>query len=153
MEIKIDRLTSDSISELINQHQQEMAIHSPQESRHVLGLKSLKKPGITFWSAWENKKLVGCVALKQLNSNQGEIKSMRATPQSRGKGVGKKLMEHIISVSKQRSYQALYLETGSMQAFEPAIKLYEKYGFSFCQPFADYKLDPNSVFMVLKLRN
>ncbi len=152
MEFKIDTLKSEGICRLIKQHLSEMAIHSPQESRHVLGLEALKKPDITFWSAWDQQNLLGCVALKHLNSTQGEIKSMRATPESRGKGVGKKLIEHIISISRQRNYEKVYLETGSMMAFEPARNLYKKYGFKFCQPFADYTLDPNSIFMVLDLK-
>jgi putative acetyltransferase len=54
-------------------------------------------------------------------------------------------------VAKARGYQRVSLETGSMPFFEPARKLYRSHGFEECPPFADYKLDPNSVFLTKTL--
>ncbi|WP_397536513.1 GNAT family N-acetyltransferase [Rummeliibacillus pycnus] len=151
MKIKVDDLSSVEVAELIGGHLQNMALHSPLESIHALGLEELKKPEITFWSAWEQDELVGCGALKELDSSHGEIKSMKTSPLHLRKGVAKKILQHIIEEAKMRSYERLSLETGSMATFDPARHLYEKFEFQYCKPFADYKEDPNSVFMTKEL--
>ncbi|WP_108672098.1 GNAT family N-acetyltransferase [Peribacillus acanthi] len=151
MEIKIDNLTGEKVLQLIGEHLQGMAQNSPPESIHALNLEGLKKPDITFWSAWENEELLGCGALKELNEQHGEVKSMRTSSSHQRKGVARKMLQHIIKESKRRGYTSLSLETGSMEAFEPARKLYESFGFHYCPPFSDYKEDLNSVFMTLDL--
>ena len=151
MEIKLDDLTGTEIAELINGHLTSMATHSPPESIHALNLKELNKPGITFWSVWVGNELVGCGALKELDMNHGEIKSMKTSPNYLRRGVARRMLEHIIHVAKERNYKKLSLETRSMDAFKPAQKLYESFGFGYCEPFADYKEDPNSVFMTKEL--
>ena len=94
---------------------------------------------------------MACGALKELDREQGEVKSMR-TPQSlRRRGAGRAVLVHIIEEGRRRGYKRLSLETGSMEAFRPAWTLYESLGFRYCGPFADYKLDPHSVFMALEL--
>lgn len=147
MDIKRDDLTGTEVAALIGEHLQSMAIHSPPESIHALNLEALKKPEITFWSAWEQDELVGCGALKELDGQHGEIKSMRTSSAHLRRGVAKRMLEHIIEEAKRRGYQRLSLETGSMDAFEPARKLYASFGFQYCKPFSDYIEDPNSVFM------
>ncbi len=128
-----------------------MRLYSPPESKHALDLEALRKPEITFWSAWEGNELVGCGALQQLDSRHGEIKSMRTSSTHLRKGVAKRVLQHIIEEAKGRGYRRLNLETGSMDAFEPARKLYESFGFQYCKPFSDYSEDPNSVFMTKEL--
>jgi putative acetyltransferase len=151
MDIKIDDLTGTEIAELVDEHLQSMALHSPPESRHALNLDGLLKPEITFWSAWERGKLVGCGALKELDGHHGEIKSMRTSSSHLRKGVAKRLLQHLIEEAKQRGYLRLSLETGSMNAFEPAKRLYASFGFQYCRKFSDYIEDPNSVFMTKEL--
>lgn len=151
MKIIIDDLTGPEVAELLEEHLQNMAMHSPPESRHALNLDGLRKPEITFWSAWENEELVGCGALKQLDEQHGEIKSMRTSSSHLRKGVAKSMLLHILEEAKKRNYRRLSLETGSMAAFEPARKLYSSFGFQECKPFSDYIKDPNSVFMTLEL--
>lgn len=151
MEIKVDDLTGSKVIALISQHLQGMSENSPPESIHALNLDGLKKPEITFWSAWEQGELLGCGALKELDDTHGEIKSMRTSSSHLRKGVARKILEHIIQVSKERGYQRLSLETGSMKSFEPAKKLYESVGFHYCKPFSDYVEDPYSVFMTKEL--
>jgi putative acetyltransferase len=128
-----------------------MALLSPPESTHALNLDRLKKPEITFWSAWEQAELVGCGALKELDGQHGEIKSMRTSSSHLRKGVAKRILKHIIEEAMRRGYQRLSLETGSMDAFEPARRLYASFGFQYCKPFSDYIEDPNSVFMTKEL--
>ena len=124
---------------------------SPPESVHALPLERLQKPEITFWTAWQNGELLGCGALKELDSQHGEIKSMRTSAGHLRKGVAQTLLHYILSEAKRRGYRRLSLETGSMKAFEPARELYGRAGFTYCAPFADYVEDPNSVFMTKEL--
>jgi putative acetyltransferase len=151
MNIQLDELTGPEIHQLLQQHLQGMALHSPPESIHALDLDALRQPGITFWTAWENDELLGCGALKELDARHAEIKSMRTATAHLRKGVAKAMLTHIIEEAKQRGYRRLSLETGSAEAFEPARRLYAAFGFTFCEPFDGYALDPFSVFMTRKL--
>ena len=150
-EIKLDDPSSPQIGELLSEHLRDMYEQSPPGSVHALDLDELKKPDIAIWSVWSNDDLVGCGALKELDTEHGEIKSMRTLHAFRGKGVGKLILRHIIDEGRNRNYKRLSLETGSMAFFDPARRLYESHGFEYCGPFADYVLDANSVFMTMKL--
>jgi putative acetyltransferase len=151
MKIEIDDLSRPAIHALLNEHLQNMRELSPPESVHALDLEKLRKPGITFWSAWDGPLLLGVGALKELDRGHGEVKSMRTPAALRRKGAGRAILAHIVEVARSRSYERLSLETGSMEAFRPAQRLYESFGFTFCEPFADYREDPNSVFMTMRL--
>ncbi|MFB5192617.1 GNAT family N-acetyltransferase [Alicyclobacillus fastidiosus] len=151
MEIKLDDLSGREVAELIREHLQSMALHSPPESIHALGLESLRQPDITFWSAWEGDELAGCGALKELDEQHGEIKSMRTSSSHLRRGVAKRVLQYIIEEARRRGYRRLSLETGSMVAFEPARRLYASFGFAYCDPFSDYVEDSNSVFMTIEL--
>jgi putative acetyltransferase len=152
MRIKIDDLTGAPIHQLLQQHLQSMTLHSPPESIHALDIDALRQPGITFWTAWENQELLGCGALKQLDSQHAEIKSMRTATAHLRKGVANSMLTHIIGEAKQRGYQRLSLETGSADAFEPARRMYAAFGFTFCEPFEGYVPDPYSVFMTREIQ-
>jgi putative acetyltransferase len=151
MEIKIDDLSGEEIADLLREHLQDMAEHSPPESIHALDLERLQKPEITFWSVWDGSGLAGCGALKELDRYHGELKSMRTSPAYRRRGVAKLLLEHILEEAKTRGYRRLSLETGTMEAFEPARKLYASFGFRSCEPFSNYREDPNSIFMTKEM--
>ena len=151
MDIKVDDLTGSEIAELLREHLQNMAQHSPPESIHALDLEALRTPEITFWSVWSKTELLGCGALKELNPQHGEIKSMRTIALHRGKGVAATLLKHILAAAKNRKYQRVSLETGSMDAFVPARNLYARFGFKKCGPFADYVEDPYIVYMTKEL--
>src|SRR5437588_10973790 len=128
-----------------------MFVHTPAESVHALPIEGLRSPDITFWTVWENGELLGCGALKELDRQRGEIKSMRTASAHLRKGVARAVLYHIIVEAKRRGYRRLSLETGSMAMFKPARQLYERAGFTYCQPFDDYVEDPNSVFMTMTL--
>lgn len=151
MEIKIDDLQGREIHGLLEEHLRHMHQNSPPESVHALDLEGLRRPEITFWTAWEEGELLGCGALKELDARHGEIKSMRTTSRHLRKGVASTILTHIIEEARRRGYSRLSLETGSMEAFEPARRLYANFGFKYCGPFADYIEDPNSVFMTREL--
>ena len=149
--IRLDDLSGSEVAELLAEHLREMHVHSPPESVHALDLDALRKPEIAFWTVWLGERLAGCGALKELDKAHGEIKSMRTSREFRGKGAGKFVLRYILDEARRRGYKRLSLETGSMAAFEPARLLYESHGFEYCGPFADYILDPNSVFMTIEL--
>jgi len=151
MDVQIDDLSGPAIRELLQEHLANMYLHSPPESVHALPLEGLRKPEITFWTVWDDGALLGCGALKELDSEHAEIKSMRTSSRHLRKGVAKTLLHHIIGEARRRGYRRLSLETGSMEAFEPARALYACAGFLYCGPFAEYIEDPNSVFMTLGL--
>ena len=151
MRIRLDDLAEPEVHALLREHLQSMGQLSPPESVHALDLDGLRKPEITFWTAWSGRALLGCGALKELNPLHGEIKSMRTAHAHRRKGVARAILTHVIGEARKRSYARLSLETGAMQAFEPAQRLYASFGFAYCPPFADYREDPNSVFMTRAL--
>ena len=151
MQIKLDDLSGPEIRALLDEHLQSMHSISPRESVHALDLQGLRRPEITFWTAWSGNQLLGCAALKELNARHGEIKSMRTAAPYRRTGVARAILDHIIAEAMRRKYATLSLETGSQRAFEPARRLYESFGFSRCPPFEGYVDDPNSVFMSRRL--
>ena len=152
MIIRVDDLTGLEIKELLREHVRDAHSHSPAESAHALGIEELRGPEITLWTAWEEDALLGCGALKELDARHGEVKSMRTASEHLRKGIAKRLLNHIIAEAESRGYGRLSLETGSMEAFAPARRLYTRLGFTPCEPFADYIEDPYSVFMTRELR-
>ena len=152
MHIVQDDLTGAAIQGLLREHRASMFAHSPPESVHALDVDGLRQPEISFWSVWEGRELLGCGALKQLSPSAGEIKSMRTATVHLRKGVATTMLEHILHTARSRGYCRLYLETGTTAAFAPAHRLYQRHGFAECPPFADYRPDPFSVFMVKALR-
>jgi putative acetyltransferase len=151
MRIQLDDLSGPEIAAFLEEHVNNMRAISPPESKHALDLDGLRKPEITFWTVWDDDVLVGCGALKELDAGHGEVKSMRVSTERRGSGIASLLLAHILDEAKQRQYRRVSLETGAMPFFEPARKLYAKFGFEPCAPFANYKPDPNSVFMTKAL--
>jgi putative acetyltransferase len=147
MHIRTGDLSSPEVISLLHEHLRSVALHSPPESVHALDLDALRSTDITFWSAWQDSDLMGCGALKELDSRHGEIKSMRTASLHLRKGVAARLLHHILEEARRRSYERLSLETGSMDAFAPARSLYASFGFKPCGPFANYVEDPYSAFM------
>lgn len=151
MEIRIDDLSRPEVLALLEEHLRGVSEATPPESVHALGAQALRQPEITFWTVWQDSQLMGCGAIKELDARQGEIKSMRTATAHLRKGVASRLMQHMVEEASRRRYERLYLETGSGETFLAARKLYEAFGFKECGPFADYVLDPYSVFMVREM--
>lgn len=151
MDIRLDDLRHPEVIALLQEHHRVMREVSPPESCHVLDLDGLRQPEIAFWSLWDDAALAGCGALKQLDAQHGEIKSMRTTQPYLRRGVGRMMLEHILAEAVRRGYTRLSLETGAQPYFEPARRLYAASGFTLCPPFASYREDPHSVFMTKAL--
>ena len=148
---RIDDLSGAATQALVKSHLAGMHANSPPESVHALDLDKLRQPGVRFWSGWSGDDIVCMGALKKLDATNGEIKSMRVADAFLGTGAGRAMLHHIVAEALNMGLKTLWLETGSTDVFTPAIKLYESAGFSVCGPFADYKLDPFSVFMMRAL--
>lgn len=146
MKIIIDDLESYEVKQLLQEHHEDMLQHSPPESVHALDLSSLKAEDVTFFTIWSNDKLAGCGALKKLNENHVELKSMRTCRSFLRKGVAAKLLTHLLELSKTQGFKKMSLETGTMDVFTPAQKLYKRFGFVECLPFSSYQEDPFSMF-------
>jgi putative acetyltransferase len=148
---RIDDLSGTKTRELVAHHLAGMNAHSPPESVHAFDVDELRQPGVTFWSAWLGAEVVCCGALKELDAERGELKSMRVADAFLGRGFGRAMLDHLIAEARSRGMKTLWLETGSGPAFAPALRLYESAGFVRCPPFDRYVEDPFSIFMTREL--
>lgn len=139
MHIQEDDLKGDAIRALITHHVAEARAFSPPGQSFALDIDGLRTPDMTFWSAWDGAALMGCVALKALSQQHGEIKSMRTHPDHLRKGVAQALLDHLMKVARDRGYARISLETGAGPAYAAAIALYERNGFAKGEAFADYE--------------
>ncbi|KFF58842.1 GCN5 family acetyltransferase [Cryobacterium sp. MLB-32] len=151
IEIQREAPLAADVRRLLSEHLAEMFATSPAESVHALDAEALSRPGISFWTARENGALLGCVALTDLSSGHGEIKSMRTALNARGRGIAATLLAHVVDHARRDGYENISLETGTEDYFAAARRLYSRHGFVECDPFADYVLDPNSIYMSLGL--
>ena len=149
--IVVDDLSGPADARFLQEHIDSMRAVSPPESMHALDLAGLRRPEITFWSMWDGDDLVGCAALKELDPTHAEIKSMRTAPDRTRQGLASTLLSHVVTEARRRGYTRLSLETGSFPFFAAARALYERWGFEYCPPFADYRLDSHSVYMTRAL--
>ena len=141
------------VNKLLIKHFIELKAASPEGSAHVLDIPGLKTSSIKFWSLWENDKLLGCGALKFLDENHGEFKSIRVHEKFRNKGNGMKIINHLIDEALKLKIKRLSIETGAGKFFEPARKLFKECNFHPCEPFAHYKDDKNSIYLTKLISN
>ena len=151
MRLNIDDLSSQLVHAVLEEHLSNIYELSPPRQVFALDLNELRSPDITFWTVWNDDSLLGCGALKELSVTHGEVKSMRTPKATRGKGAGRAVLKHIITVARQRGYTRLSLETGTHPAFEPAHNLYRSHGFVLSGPLGTFSPNPHSVFMALEL--
>jgi putative acetyltransferase len=153
LRIQQESLESADVQELLDEHLNDMRTTSPPESVHALTAAELAKDGVSFWTVRSvDGTLLGCGALRQIDPDAGELKSMRTVPSARGRGVGAAMLDHLIDECRRRGYRSVHLETGSQDFFSPARRLYARAGFVETPPFGDYTHDPNSTYMGLLLR-
>ncbi len=151
MDIRLDDLSGPAIAAFLQAHLDDIAPTAPAESRHALDLSGLRQASIRFYSGCIDGKVAACGALKSLGTEHLELKSMRTEPHLRGQGLASQLLAHLLSEARASGHRRSSLETGSMAFFQAAHALYRRHGFVECGPFADYRLDPNSLFMTREL--
>lgn len=149
--VRPGELRDGAVQALLREHLAGVALHSPPESIHALDLDGLRAPDMSFWTLWDGDALLACGALKELDGEHGEVKSMRTATAHLRKGAARAMLEHIVAEARRRGYRRLSLETGTAAAFEPAHRLYAAAGFVPCGPFNGYVQDPYSCFMTLAL--
>ncbi|QHQ40849.1 GNAT family N-acetyltransferase [Microbulbifer hydrolyticus] len=128
-----------------------MFLYSPAESIHALDVSRLRDPALTIWRASAYGELAGCGALKELGTDHGEVKSMRTAKPYLRQGVAEQILSTLLAEARSRGYKRVSLETGTNEAFVPAIALYKKFGFEPCGPFGDYQDDPYSTFLTMPI--
>lgn len=149
--IELGDFNDDRVRALLTRHLEGMHANSPPGHVFALDWSGLQKPEISFYTLWEGQDLLGFGALKELEPQKGEIKSMRTADAHLRKGVAAKILEHIIAEARRRRYTSLSLETGSGPAFEPALALYRKHGFINGAAFGDYAKSRFNQFLHLDL--
>lgn len=156
LQIRLDDLSDPRIAAFLEEHLADMRRVSPPESVHALDVAGLRRPEIRFWSAWlpgadEGGALAGTAALKRLDAEHAELKSMRIAATLRGQGIGRRLLDHVLAQARAAGFRRLSLETGSQPFFAPARTLYLNHGFAPCGPFGGYAFDPSSCYMTRAL--
>jgi putative acetyltransferase len=149
--IDVDDPRADDIRRLLERHLEFAAGTSPPEHVHALDLSGLLDPAVTFFSARDGGLLLGVGAIKELDESHGELKSMHTEEGARGRGVGRAMVDHLLSVATERNYRRVSLETGTMDEFAPARALYERAGFRPCEPFAHYTVNEYSMCMTIEI--
>jgi putative acetyltransferase len=145
--VRPDDLTNATVVALLQLHLDEMHRWSPPDKVHAMPVERLRQPDVTFYAAWDGERLAAVGALKHLDAERGELKSMRAAPVYRGKGAGEAILLALLAEAQARGYRWLGLETGRPEPFQPAHNLYRKHSFVECDPFGDYVSDDFSLCM------
>jgi putative acetyltransferase len=149
MNIVVDDLSGPEIARFLNGHVDQMRSITPSEFAFALNLDELRKPDVTFWTVWDDGTLVGCAALKRMDTGHAELKSMRTATDRLRSGIASRLLEHIIAEARRMGITRISLETGTDEFFAPARRLYGKFGFTPCPPFGDYQPSEHNTFMTL----
>lgn len=149
--IAVDDPRAGDIQALLERHLSFARAASPPEHVHALDTAGLLDPAVTFYSARRDGALLGLGALKELDRSHAEVKSMHTVDAARGHGVGRAMVEHLLSVAAGRGYGRVSLETGTTEEFVAARLLYAKVGFRPCEPFAEYTVNSYSTCMTITL--
>jgi putative acetyltransferase len=150
--IAVDDPRIEDVRTLLDRHVAFAREVTPPEHVHAMEVDDLLGPAVTFFSARRDGVLLGVGALKRLDATHAELKSMHTIEGARGQGVGRAIVDHLLAVAADRSYQRVSLETGTMDAFAPARSLYTKVGFEPCAPFGEYTVNPYSACMTIDAR-
>jgi putative acetyltransferase len=129
------------VTRLLELHLADAFANSPADKVHALPIERLRQPDVTFYAAWDDDRLAAMGALRRIDDARGELKTMRAAPEFRGKGAGEATLLHLIEQARCRGYTWLGLETGRTEPYRPAVSLYRKHGFAECAKFGDYLPD------------
>lgn len=146
-----DDLRGAEVLALLQFHLDEMHRWSPACKVHAMPADRLRQDDVTFFSAWDEGRLAACGAIRHLDADHGELKSMRAAPAYRGRGAGRAILQRLLEEARARGYARVSLETGRPEPFAAAKRLYEANGFAECPPFGDYVSDEFSLCMTRAL--
>jgi putative acetyltransferase len=117
-----------------------------REYAHLPG--EYQPPSGRLYLALCDGNIAGCVALRRFEDSICEMKRMYVKPEYRGRGIGRKMAEKVISEARKIGYKRMRLDT--IDTMAAAITLYESMGF---KPIKPYRLNPirGAYFMELVL--
>ncbi len=141
----------DEVRRLVECHLKFGRSHSPPQDAHALDVDDLLDPTVTLFSIRQRGELVAIGALKRLDDQHAELKTMHTAEHVRGLGAGRAMLDHLLSVARKRGFEYVSLETGIHEAFAPARSLYASVGFAPCGPFGDYRQSPNTIYMTVRV--
>jgi putative acetyltransferase len=147
--ISTDDPRADDLRELLERHLAFARATTAPEDVYALDVNGLVDPAVTFFSYRVEGRPLGVAALKRIDDEHAEIKSMHTAEEARGQGVARALVDHLIAVARERGYRRVSIETGSGPAFAPARALYASANFQLCEAFGEYRPSPNSAYMTL----
>lgn len=151
VEVSIEDPTTPDVVALLERHLAFAHEVTPEGGVFVLDVEALRRPGVAFFCARVDGRLLGVAALQELDGGHGELKSMHTTAEARGKGVGRMLVVHVLDFARSRGYRRVSLETGNFAAFAPARALYRSCGFTPCAPYGHYIESPTSACMTIEI--
>ncbi|MDO9525557.1 MAG: GNAT family N-acetyltransferase [Gemmobacter sp.] len=151
LEIRRDSPLAPDVAPLLQRHLDLMWASSPPESVHALPASALADSKVAFFSLREGAVVLGMGAIKLIAQDHAEIKSMHVIAEARGRGLSRRLLDHLVAAACDMGATRISLETGAEPVFAPARALYATAGFAECGPFEGYVADPNSVFMTRSL--
>ena len=149
--VAVDDPEAVDVRALLGRHLAFARQHSPPEHVHALEVAGLKDPAVTFYSARRDGRLLAVAALRRLDASHAELKSMHTVEAARGRGIGEAMVRHLLAVALEQGYRRMSLETGTMDAFGAARRLYRRIGFQDCEPFGEYTDNPYSTCMRIEL--
>jgi putative acetyltransferase len=144
-------LDDPQVRALLAEHLQAMHANSPPGAVFALDPSALRDTSVTVYCVWQDEALLAIGALKWLSPVHAELKSMRTARAHLRKGAAATLLDRLIAVARAGGCRRLSLETGSGTAFEPALALYRRYGFTSGDAFGDYVASNFNQFMHLQL--
>ncbi len=149
MEIVITNENSltDELGQILKAHWLFCTSSTPIEHVYALDASKLFLPDITVFGARIDGELVGVGAMRRLDTEHAELKSMHILAKSRGLGVGKAIVAHIEEFARRSGIERMSLETGTNEAFRPARELYKSLGYQSCDAFGDYVLSEDNMCM------
>lgn len=151
MDIRKDDPANPALADLLAEHVAEQRGNVPPGFAFALDAAGLCHSDVTFFAAWDGDTPAGFGALKRLDADSGEVKSMRTADACRGRGIGRAVLDRIIAEARAGGLRRLFLETGTTAFYAPAHALYARAGFIPCDAFADYRPSPHNRFFTLAL--
>lgn len=141
----------DDVRELVEHHLKFGRLYSPPQDAHALEVDDLHDSTLTLFSIRCRGELVAIGALRRLNDQHAELKTMHTAEHARGLGIGRVMLDYLLAVARERGFKRVSLETGAHEAFAPARSLYVSAGFAPCEPFGDYRPSPNTTYMTMRV--
>lgn len=145
--ITIEESLTDELAQILQAHWLFCTSASPIEFVFALDASKLFTPDITVFGARVLGELVSVGAIRKLDADHAELKSMHTLAKSRGNGISKAIVAHIEDFAKAQGFKRISLETGTTEPFKPARRLYKSLGYKENEAFGEYALNDYSTFM------